>query len=128
MVENRARPCSSQLTPLGAPIGFSGDFSSVGSSVRSAHFFSASAGCRSRETSVIGLSGSGAVFLSAIFTVDDRRGGKRWAREGSDRLVGPFTRSVFFPFPTPSHTSTKHIRRGTCAAAIPPGRPGFRGE
>src|SRR5215471_19923330 len=97
MVENRARLCSSRLTPVGAPIGFSGDFSSVGSSVRSAHFVSASAGFRSLETSVIGLSGSGAVFLSAIFTVDDRRGRKRWAREESDRLVGPVHPIGFLP-------------------------------
>ena len=39
-------PCSSRLMPVGAPIGFSGAFSSVGASVFSAHCFSDSEGWR----------------------------------------------------------------------------------
>src|SRR6185503_6200403 len=89
MVENRARPCSSTLTPLGAPNGFSGAFSSVGRSARSAHLFSDSEGSRPRDTSALGLgTGTLTLFLSVISTADDRRGRKRWARETSDRLVG----------------------------------------
>ena len=57
MVVKRARPCSSTLTPVGAPIGFSGAFFRVGSSVFSAHFFSASEGRRFWVMSAIGLSG-----------------------------------------------------------------------
>src|ERR1035438_2410112 len=56
IVVKRACPCSSRFTPVGAPIGRSGDFSSVGASVFSAHFFSPSAGWRSSNTSAIGLS------------------------------------------------------------------------
>src|SRR5208283_5590554 len=56
MVLKRAWPCSSRLVPVGAPIGFSGDFSSVGASVFSAHSFSDDAGWRSSKTSEIGVS------------------------------------------------------------------------
>jgi hypothetical protein len=44
MVVNCAWPLSSRLMPLAAPIGFSGDFSSVLASVVSAQRFSDSAG------------------------------------------------------------------------------------
>src|SRR5258708_15282805 len=56
IVVKRARPCSSTLVPVGAPIGRSGDFSRVGKSVFSAQFFSASEGWRLSNTSAMGLS------------------------------------------------------------------------
>src|ERR1700726_2112210 len=56
IVVKRACPCSSRFTPVGAPIGRSGDFSRVGASVFSAHPFSASEGCRFSKTSAMGLS------------------------------------------------------------------------
>src|SRR5271165_767774 len=56
IVVKRAWPCSSRLVPVGAPIGRSGDFSSVGASVFSAQFFSASEGWRFSKTSATGLS------------------------------------------------------------------------
>src|SRR5271169_4884404 len=46
MVVKRALPCSSRLTPVGAPIGFSGDFSSDGARVFSAHCCSDAEGWR----------------------------------------------------------------------------------
>ena len=57
MVVKRAWPCSSTLTPVGAPMGRSGDFSSVGANVFSAHFFSAAEGWRFSKTSTMGLFG-----------------------------------------------------------------------
>src|SRR5277367_7006779 len=59
IVVKRAWPCSSRFTPLGAPIGRSGDFSSVGASVFSAHCCSSSAGWRFSNTSTRGLSATG---------------------------------------------------------------------
>jgi hypothetical protein len=56
IVVKRARPLSSMFEPVAAPMGFSGDFSSDGKSVFSAHRFSESEGCRSSVTSEIGLS------------------------------------------------------------------------
>src|ERR1039458_7722034 len=56
MVLKRARPCSSRLVPVGAPIGFSGALSSVGASVFSAQFSSDALGWRPSKTSEIGLS------------------------------------------------------------------------
>src|SRR4029077_10958337 len=56
IVVKRACPCSSRFTPLGAPIGRSGDFSTVGASVFSAHFFSAPEGLRFSKTSASGFS------------------------------------------------------------------------
>src|SRR5208283_1199864 len=56
MVLKRAWPWSSTLVPVGAPIGLSGAFSSVGASVFSAHSFSDAAGWRPSKTSLIGLS------------------------------------------------------------------------
>src|ERR1700726_1367467 len=56
MVVKRARPCSSRLMPVGAPIGFSGAFARVGARVFSAHFFSATLGWRFSKTSASGLS------------------------------------------------------------------------
>src|SRR6202049_328513 len=56
MVVKRARPCSSRLMPVGAPIGFSGAFCRVGARVFSAHFFSATPGWRFSKTSASGLS------------------------------------------------------------------------
>src|SRR5579864_4039013 len=56
IVVKRGLPCSSTLTPVGAPSGRSGDFSSVGASVFSAHSFSASEGWRFSKTSASGFS------------------------------------------------------------------------
>ena len=56
IVLKRGWPCSSRLTPVGAPMGFSGDFSSEGASVFSAQFFSDCDGWRFSNTSEIGLS------------------------------------------------------------------------
>src|SRR5438309_3993137 len=79
MVVKRACPCSSRLTPLGAPIGFSGAFSRVGASVFSAQAFSDSEGRRPSKTSEIGVSTTGGLegdFLLAIgspcLTFDDK--------------------------------------------------------
>src|SRR3954470_20678576 len=67
MVVNWAWPLSSTFTPVGAPMGRSGFFSSVLASVVSAHFFSDSDGWRSSKTSWIGDSATGGLFLfSAI--------------------------------------------------------------
>ncbi len=65
MVVKRALPFSSRLMPVGAPIGRSGVFSSVGPSVFSAQSFSLAEGCRPSKTSLIGLSATRG-FLSAI--------------------------------------------------------------
>src|SRR5688572_3101199 len=54
MVVKRALPFSSRLTPLGAPTGFSGDFSSAGASVFSAQSFSDAEGWRPSKTSCTG--------------------------------------------------------------------------
>src|SRR3982074_3221203 len=56
MVVKRAWPCSSRLTPVGEPIGFSGVFPVVGPRVFSAHPFSAAEGRRPSKTSAIGFS------------------------------------------------------------------------
>src|SRR5438270_4771380 len=56
IVVNRAWPCSSRLVPVGAPIGRSGLFSSVGARAFSAQFFSAAEGWRFSKTFAIGLS------------------------------------------------------------------------
>src|SRR5947209_2384162 len=63
-----ALPCSSTFTPLGAPMGFSGDFSSAGASVSSAHFFSEAEGCRPSNISAAGLSATprAELFLSLL--------------------------------------------------------------
>src|SRR5256885_17236961 len=54
------------LTPVGAPMGCSGDFSSAGARVFSAHCFSASEGWRSVKTSAIGDSTVAGFLESAI--------------------------------------------------------------
>src|SRR6476469_4344803 len=79
MVVKRAWPCSSRLTPVGAPIGFSGAFSRVGRRVFSAHSFSPGEGRRPSNTSAIGLSAACGLegFFSGMGTPpasDDRRG------------------------------------------------------
>src|SRR5258706_8002451 len=80
IVVKRACPCSSRFTPVGAPIGRSGFFSSVGASVFSAHCFSSGEGWRFSKTSATGLSATcGLVgFFSGIrtpvFCCDDREG------------------------------------------------------
>src|SRR5205085_570572 len=56
MVVNWALPCSSKLTPVGSPIGFSGAFSRVLARVPSAQRFSGSERCRPSNTSAMGLS------------------------------------------------------------------------
>src|SRR5271166_2440500 len=62
IVVKRAWPCSSRLVPVGAPMGRSGDFSSVGASVFSAQFFSASEGWRFSKMSATGLSATDGCF------------------------------------------------------------------
>ena len=62
---NRALPCSSTFTPVAAPIGFSGDFSSAGRSVFSAHCFSAGEGVRFSKTSAMGDGAGGLVGVFA---------------------------------------------------------------
>src|SRR6266581_2643080 len=95
IVVKRACPCSSRFTPVGAPIGRSGDFSSVGASVFSAHFFSASEGCRPSNTSAIGLSatcGFGGFFSirTPVSCLDDRevRAEEQGGNTRSERPVG----------------------------------------
>src|SRR5271170_3928173 len=91
MVVKRACPCSSRFTPVGAPIGCSGDFSRVGTSVFSAHVLSAAEGWRSSKTSAIGLSatcGLGGFFCgmrTPAFSCDDREASAR----GQDRSGQP---------------------------------------
>src|SRR6185437_13318337 len=68
VVVNRARPSFSRFIPLYLPIGFSGDFFKVGSSVVSAQSFSRAEGRLSRNTSAIGLSVTGGFDFSAIGT------------------------------------------------------------
>src|SRR5258708_35264346 len=72
--------------PVGAPIGFSGDFSNVLASVVSAQRFSESDGWRPSKTSAIGLSATplGSFFLFTKSAIDEsyshhRRCGKYWA-------------------------------------------------
>src|SRR4051794_19882422 len=118
----RARPLSSRLVPVGAPIGFSGDFSIVGSKVFSAQIFSGSEGWRSSLTSAIGESATAlSEFVDrffAIFTVDriqsyHRRGmvqeqdteTTNWSVRGADCAKAPM----------PSHISRTRKPRGTCA-------------
>src|SRR5579859_2136966 len=95
MVVKRAWPCSSRFTPVGAPIGFSGAFSSVGASVFSAHFFSASEGWRFSNTSASGFSatcGFNGFFSmqSPMVCLDDREAQARGqgVEAGSERPVG----------------------------------------
>jgi len=57
--------------PLAAPMGFSGDFSSAGAKVSSAHRFSESEGSRPSKTSFVGFSatsGRDVFFLFAMPT------------------------------------------------------------
>src|ERR1700730_5252884 len=86
IVVKRAWPCSSRFTPVGAPIGRSGFFSSVGASVFSAQFFSTSEGWRFSKTSAIGFSatcgwseGRDGFFgmRTPVLYFDDREGGAR---------------------------------------------------
>ena len=59
IVLKRVWPDWSTFTPVGAPMGFSGDFSIVGASVPSAQVLSAAVGCRFSKTSATGLSATG---------------------------------------------------------------------
>src|SRR5580704_7159501 len=78
IVVKRACPCSSRFTPVGAPIGCSGDFSIVGASVCSAQLFSVAEGWRFSKTSAMGLSATCGLdgFFSGMMTptycCDDR--------------------------------------------------------
>src|SRR4051795_10088427 len=97
MVLKRACPCSSRLVPVGAPIGFSGAFSSVGPRIFSAQTLSDSEGLRPSKTSAMGLSVTAGLvtlafgFLSGIrspHSFDDRGAPKQ--RQGNvptERLV-----------------------------------------
>src|SRR4030081_129 len=86
IVVKRARPCSSTLVPVGAPIARSGAFSRVGNSVFSAQFASASEGWRFSNTSAIGLSatcGFEGFFPgmdTLVYCCDDREAGGEGAR------------------------------------------------
>src|SRR5947209_19959980 len=73
IVVNWAWPLSSRLIPVGAPIGFSGDFSSVLARVVSAQRFSESDGWRPSKTSAIGFSAMplGSFFLFRCCAIED---------------------------------------------------------
>src|SRR3981081_1978181 len=81
IVVKRARPCSSTLVPVGAPIARSGVFSRVGNSVFSAQFFSPSEGRRFSNTSAMGLSatcgleGFSPGMDTLVYCCDDREAG-----------------------------------------------------
>src|ERR1700688_4825615 len=128
IVVKRARPCSSRLTPAAAPIGFSGDFSSVGASVSSAHFFSCAEGRRLSKTSVTGLSASCGLdgffsgMMTPVFYCDDRERRTRGQGVllGSERPVGhelPIIALACGPVPTLSRISRIHSQHDKDAAA-----------
>src|SRR5580698_675040 len=100
IVVKRACPCSSRFTPVGAPIGRSGDFSSVGARVFSAQSFSAAEGWRFLKTSTMGLSATCGLdgFLSGMstpeFSCDDREG----RASGQGGISIPDDRSVNTPW------------------------------
>src|SRR6266496_2246907 len=73
IVLKRAWPCSSRLVPVGAPMGFSGALSSVGTKVLSAQSFSDCAGLRLSKTSEIGLSATVCFFISDFSFFSDMR-------------------------------------------------------
>src|SRR5580692_10203745 len=100
IVEKRACPFSSRFVPVGAPIGRSGAFSSVGANVFSAHCFSVGEGWRLSKTSAIGVSTTCSLedFLSAMNTpssFDDRRVGRcpQRGRRGQIRLYRRLARN-----------------------------------
>src|SRR5579863_9927021 len=128
IVVKRARPCSSRLTPVGAPIGFSGDFSSVGASVSSAHFFSCAEGWRFSKTSATGLSATCGLdgffsgIMTPVFCCDDREARTRGqaALLRSERPVGhelPISAPPCGSVPTPSRISRIHSQHDTDATA-----------
>src|ERR1700722_17657785 len=139
MVVKRAWPCSSRFVPVGAPIGRSGDFSTVGDSFFLAQLFSASEGCRFSKTSAIGLSATCSLgFLTMrtpVFCFDDREVTAQEQGE-CDRVKRPVGQRRFdgdAPVAseialTPWHISTRRTRRGRGAAAILRGRRETRGE
>src|ERR1700685_917223 len=95
MVVKRSWPCASRFTPVGAPMGRSGDFSSVGASVFSAHCFSDSEGWRFSKTSAIGLSALcafGGFFgmQTPVLCFDDReaRASEQGDWTGRERPIG----------------------------------------
>src|SRR5882757_1977959 len=127
IVVKRACPCSPTFTPLGAPIGCSGDFSSVGASVFSAHFFSAAEGRRSSKMSLMGFSATCGLdgffsgMMTPVFYCDDREPATRWARSCCvlERPVGQELRVIpvaFVRVPTPSHISMTRSRHDKDAA------------
>src|ERR1700728_1570974 len=95
IVVKRARPCSSTLMPVGAPMGCSGAFSMVGASVFSAQFFSAAEGWRFSKTSATGLSATCGLdgffcIRTPVLCCDDREGrvyGQDGELPGNDRSV-----------------------------------------
>src|ERR1700685_2431977 len=140
IVVNRAWPCSSTLTPVGAPIGRSADLSIAGESVFSAHSFSAAEGCRFSKTSTIGLSATcslDGLFSGIVIPVffSDHRGGNASGQGASMRLkrpVGQFhaiaKKSACAKVPTPSHISTRRKPHGKDAATTLRGRREIRAE
>src|SRR5258708_1531584 len=134
IVVKRACPCSSRFTPVDAPIGRSGDFSSVGASVFSGHSFSTSEGRRSSKMSLMGLSATCGLdrffsgMMTPVFCSDDREPATRWARSYSvlERPVGQKLRVIpvaFVRVPTPSHISMTRSQHDKDAAAGLLGRP-----
>src|SRR5579862_9312468 len=107
IVLKRAWLCSSRFVPVGAPIGFSGAFSSVGASVFSAQAFSDGDGLRSSKTSETGLSAKAlltfafgswsGIRLPALLSrtaLDDRGGvGSQQGYAPTERLVSKPSRS-----------------------------------
>src|ERR1700688_1440775 len=78
IVVNRACPCSPRFTPVGAPIGCSGDFSIVRESVFYTHVFSASQRClfskpsAARRSAKWGLDGFFNGMMTPVLCCDDR--------------------------------------------------------
>src|SRR5207244_1391157 len=91
MVVKRAWPFSSRLTPVGSPMGRSGDFSSAGASVFSAHCFSPSEGWRFLKTSTTGESMVPGFMGSAITAqsiVSSSKGKGIPRKKGKERIKG----------------------------------------
>src|SRR5438270_11375543 len=117
----RARPLPSRLVPVGAPIGFSGEFSITGSKVFSAQSFSDSEGWRLSLTSAIGDSVTGlSGFVDRFFAIlttrihsDHRRG---VVHEQDTETTNWSVRSAdCAKAPTSWHISRRRKPRDTCA-------------
>src|SRR5258708_16102449 len=128
MVVKRARPCSSRLMPVGAPIGFSGAFSRVGAKVFSAHAISATERWRPSKTSAIGLSTTWGFddffpdMLKQPQSFDDMgtaADGQHYSGRCSDRWVGRLaTGFVVVPRRSKLRLHEKSIRRNVGSNVI----------